>query len=278
MDEQELCRKRLLDLSNQAYYKGVVCFSDFLNLNELHIYHSLHREFPVLTESFGGYDGAERQMAAFIPDALSYVHLQEASASQGADKARTGGKRTSSEGSELQYPIGCIRIVPASPKYAEKLTHRDILGAVMHLGIERNRLGDIICREGEYYLFCEQDIYPFLLEQLTKIRHTAVRAERYDLSDGMETVSPDFEERSEMIASNRIDAIIARAYRLSRSESAALLAEDKVFVNGRGVSNCNESCNSGDIISIRGKGRFIFETADLLTKKGKLKVNFKYFK
>lgn len=278
MDEQELCKKRLLDLSNQAYYKGVVCFSDFLNLNELHIYHSLHREFSVPTESFGGYDGAERQMAAFIPDALSYAHLQKVSATQGAAGAQSGGKRTPSDLPELKYPIGCIRIIPASPKYAEKLTHRDILGAAMHLGIERNRLGDIICRSEEYYLFCEQDIYPFLLEQLTKIRHTAVRTERYDQSNGIETVSPNFEESSEMIASNRIDAIIARAYRLSRSESAALLAEDKIFVNGRRVSNCNESCNSGDIISVRGKGRFIFETADLLTKKGKLKVNFKYFK
>ncbi len=262
-----MCRKRLLDLSNQAYYKGIICFSDFLNLNELHIYHSLRQEFSVDTESFGGYEEAERQMAAFIPDALSYAHghriLQHAGAIPSNRKI---------------YPLCCIRIIPAYPKYAEKLTHRDILGAVMHLGIKRNRIGDIICKSDEYFMFCEQEIAPFVFEQLAKVKHTSIKTEQYDMSNAIDCVSPDFEECTELIASNRIDAIIAKAYHLSRTESAAVLAEEKVFINGRKVCNSNESCKSGDIISVRGKGRFIFETTNLLTKKGKLKVDFKFFK
>ena len=147
MNEQELCKKRLIDLSKQADIKGIVTFSDFLNLNEQNIYHTVKKALYTKTASFGGYDSAERQMIAFIPDALYY---------------------------EFDYPIKCIHIVPKYPKFAEKLTHRDVLGALMNLGIERNRLGDILCLEDDYYVFCDEDIYPFIVGELSKIRHTMV--------------------------------------------------------------------------------------------------------
>ena len=89
MNEQELCKKRLLDLSKQADMKGIVTFSDFLNLNELNIYHTVKNTLYTQTEVFGGYDSAERQMVAFIPDALCY---------------------------EWSYPFVCIHAVPQYPK------------------------------------------------------------------------------------------------------------------------------------------------------------------
>lgn len=66
MNEQELCRKRLLDLSRQADRKGIVLFSDFLNLNEQNIFHSLQKELYTTAKLSGGYEQAERQMVAFI--------------------------------------------------------------------------------------------------------------------------------------------------------------------------------------------------------------------
>ena len=72
MNEQDLCQKRLLDLSRQADRKGIVLFSDFLNLNELNIYHQSEKLFATRTECFGGIPCAERQMIAFLPDALYY--------------------------------------------------------------------------------------------------------------------------------------------------------------------------------------------------------------
>ena len=103
MNEQELCKKRLIDLSKQANRKGIVLFSDFLNLNEMNIYHQSEKFFETKTESFGGVPYAERQIIAFIPDALYY---------------------------EWNYPITALRIVPTYPKFAEELGHRDILGSI----------------------------------------------------------------------------------------------------------------------------------------------------
>lgn len=249
MKEQELCRKRLLDLSRQAERKYMITFSHFLNLYEQNIFHSLEREFFTKTAAFGGYEEAERQMIAFIPDALMFSG---------------------------DFPIRCLFVQPAHPRYAQALTHRDILGALMHLGIDRGKLGDILCGEDEYYLFCEEDIASFLTDSLTEIRHTKVRLCALETAD-MPNIRPQFAEHADLIASNRIDCIIARAYHLSRSEAAAYIGGEQVFINGRCITNCNQSCESGAIVSVRGKGRFIFETDQTLSKKGKLKVSMKFY-
>ena len=121
MNEQELCRKRLLDLSRQADRKGIVLFSDFLNLNEQNIFHSLQKELYTTAELSGGYEQAERQMVAFIPDALCYEYF---------------------------YPMKTVIIEPLNLNFSESLTHRDYLGALMNLGIERSRMGDILIDGG----------------------------------------------------------------------------------------------------------------------------------
>lgn len=250
MNEQELCKKRLIDLSKQADFKGIVTFSDFLNLNEQNIYHTALKELYTKTDPFGGYDGAERQMIAFIPDALCY---------------------------EWDYPIKCIHIVPKYPKFAEELTHRDVLGALMNLGIERSRLGDILCLEDDYYVFCDEDIFPFIMLELSKIRHTLVELTEETEYQHLQA-NIHLEEQYDMIASNRIDCIIAKAFHLSRSESAQLLATEKVFINGKCITNCNQSCENGAIVSVRGKARFIFEDCNTTSKKGKLRVKFSFYK
>ena len=85
-------------------------------------------------------------------------------------------------------------------------------------------------------------------------------------------------EQYDMIASNRIDCIIAKAFHLSRSEAAMYLAAEKVFINGKCITNCNQSCEDGAIVSVRGKSRFIFENCNTTSKKGKLRVKFSFYK
>lgn len=246
MDEQQLCKRRLLDLSRQADSRQIVTFSGFLNLNEQNIYHSLQKELYTGSRLFGGYDYAERQMVAFIPDALYY---------------------------EWNYPICCMKVSPLYPKFAETFSHRDVLGAIMHLGIDRSRIGDILCQDKTAYIFCEESMCSFLQENLTQIRHTMISLSLAE-TDLQLSIQPDFEERQEMIASNRIDAVIAKAFHLSRSEAASYLVSEKVFINGKCVTGNASPCTSGAIISVRGKGRFVFETDQIHSKKGKLMVRF----
>ncbi len=130
MNKEELMlRKRLIELSNQAYQRDIVTFSDFLNLNELNILHTTPKDqFPVAYETYGGYDTAERQMVAFLPDALCYEYF---------------------------YPMKTVIIEPLNLNFSESLTHRDYLGALMNLGIERSQIWAIFsltAREQSYLL------------------------------------------------------------------------------------------------------------------------------
>ena len=129
MNKEELMlQKRLIELSRLAYNRGIVTFSDFLNLNELNILHSTSKnQFLSQYKTYGGYDFSERQMVAFLPDALYY---------------------------DYDYPIQIIEISPVNKRFAEELNHRDYLGAVMNLGIERCKIGDIIAEDGKGRLYC----------------------------------------------------------------------------------------------------------------------------
>jgi RNA-binding protein YlmH len=252
MNEQELCRKRLLDLSKQARYKGRVVFSDFLNLNELNIYHQLEKEFDCSTESSGGIPYAERQIVAFIPDALYYADEQT-----------------------IEYPICAIKISPSHPKFAEKLSHRDILGSIMSLGVDRSKIGDIVISDEGYFMLCEESIADYFIDNLTQIRHTSVKL-AYTDCDGIETCN-NLTEKEGIVSSNRLDAMISCVYKLSRSDSMMYITSEKVFVNGRTITNSNYSCKDGDIVSVRGMGRFIFTAQSGLTNKGRLKIKYQLY-
>ena len=221
MNEQDLCQKRLLDLSRQADRKGIVLFSDFLNLNELNIYHQSEKLFATRTECFGGIPCAERQMIAFLPDALYY---------------------------DWEYPISALKITPAYPKFAEKLGHRDILGSLMQLGIDRCKLGDILVGEQEAYLLCEETVADYFAEHLEKIRHTLVKVEPCSLCDLK--ITQEFQSQDGIVTSDRIDAVIACVYHLSRSQASLLLRQEKVFVSGKLMQNPSYTCHADDIISL----------------------------
>ena len=240
-----------MDLARQANRKGIVCFSDFLNLSELHKVHSVAGQLEGTYRCFGGYEGAERQMVAWIPDAFSYA---------------------------WQYPISCIQIEPLHPKYAENLSHRDVLGALMNLGIRREKLGDIFAGENGYYFFCKHELADYLTEQLCQIRHTEVRCR---LISAEETewlqLKPSFVEFEKVITSNRLDNLISALTGLSRSKASAMIASGKVFINGEICSYNTYEAKEGDVISVRGFGKFFFLGISGETRKERLKMSFRKY-
>ena len=248
MNEQDLCKKRVIDLSKQANRKGIVLFSDFLNLNEQTIYRECLPLLEGQSEMFGGVAYAERQMIAFLPDALYYT---------------------------WEYPITAIKIEPAYPKFAEKLTHRDYLGALMNLGVDRAKIGDIILEDTNAYLLCEESIAPYFLENLEKIKHTLVK--RTIVSCDEISITQKLTEKEGIITSNRLDSIIACVYKLSRSKTLELLRQEKVFINGKLMQNPAYHCKKDEIISVRGFGRFIYQSDYGETGKGRLKIRYQLY-
>lgn len=247
-NDQDLIQKRLLDLSRQANRKGIVIFSDFLNLNEQNLLDSVKDRMETDFELCGGYEFAERKIAAFLPVDLGY---------------------------EWNYPLACLKITPVHPKFADKLTHRDVLGAVMNLGLDRSKIGDILCKEEVCYLFCVEQIKSYLLDSLLKIRHTMVNAEEIDALTA--SVTPEFIEKSGIVTSNRLDSVIACFCNCSRSEASRLIAGGKVFVAGKEVLHNTYRCKEGDILSVRSFGKYIFDSCLGETKKGRQKIKYRIY-
>ena len=240
--------KRFIDLSKQADRKGIVMFSDFLTINEQLILQQNKEKLESEYRMSGGYEYAERQMVAFIPDALFY---------------------------EWDYPMQCVRIRPAYPKFAEKLTHRDVLGALMSLGIERSKLGDLIVNDTEMFFFAKEEIVPYILEQLTSVRHTVVTLEAEQ--EGNINYVPQFEEKEAIVTSNRLDAVIAAICNISRSASLRMIQEGKIFVNGAESLHNTYYCKQGDVLSIRGFGKVRFGETLGVTKKDRMRFSYQIF-
>ena len=253
MNEEALyISKRLADLSRQAQRKGIVTFSDFLSLNEQSILQQNRDKLESDYEMSGGYEYAERQMVAFIPDALFY---------------------------EWDYPMKCVRICPTYPKFAEKLSHRDVLGALMSLGIERSKIGDLIVNNKpdhtDMFFFAEEGITPYILDMLTSIRHTVVTLEILD--DYRIDYVPHFQEKEAIITSNRLDAVIAAICKVSRSAALRLIQEGKIFVNGAESLHNTYYCKQGDVLSIRGYGKVRFGEILGVTKKDRIRFSYQLF-
>lgn len=259
--EEELLSKRIQELARLADVKYCPTYTDFLNLNEQNI---LQQTLPKLAyvqvACFGGYEGAERQIAAFVPDALSY-RMEDVSSDSGF--------------SPFSWPISCIRIEPLNLKFAEPLSHRDILGALMHLGIERSRMGDIAVCENQFYLFCHESMASLICSELTRIRHTSVRCITTDAADFVYT--PKTKEMTGSVASIRLDALMAVAFQSSRSSLLSLISDGKVFVNGKLITTNAYAPKDGDLISARGEGKFRFVSSSGQTKKGRCLVKIEKY-
>ena len=247
--EEILLRKRLIELSNQAYTRDIVTFSDFLNLNELNILHTTPKDmFPSRYETFGGYDSSERQMVSFLPDALYY---------------------------DYTYPIQIVEITPANAKFAEELSHRDYLGSLMNLGVERSKMGDILLQENKAILFVREEISSYIAENLNRIRHTTVTTKILDTTDI--SYQPRFQEIKGNVASIRLDSVLSVAFPMSRSKMCAFIENGKVFVNGKLITSNGYHLKENDIISVRGLGRIKFIEVISETRKGRYMISvYKY--
>ena len=209
--DQYLLEKRFIELSRNAYQRDFITYSDFLNLNEQNILHTLPKEnlfTQILT--FGGYGMAERQMAAFIPDAL-YL--------------RCGKKEL--DPALIRYPFKALQVLPLNRKFSEDLTHRDYLGSILNLGIDRSKTGDILIENNTAILFAHDDIVSFLCSELTRIRHTSVKTEELPSFDIQYT--PKYEELTGTVASVRLDSLLSLAFSSSRTKLSGLKAEESLL-------------------------------------------------
>lgn len=247
----ELLKNRLLELGNKAYQQNAYTYTNFLDTYEQSIYHEC------------------------CSQTLSFIDTQLVGGHAYWDRAVLTFGSENMFGYQAQIPIVCICISPLQLKFSDDLNHRDFLGALMNIGIERSLIGDILVQEdNQAYVFCMDHIAEFIIGELHQVKHTSVSAQiiKHDVN-----IEPRYMEKDGFVSSCRLDAVIGLAYQLSRSQSIVFIQGKKVFVNGRLITSNSYILKDEDVISVRGFGKFLFVGVTAHSKKGRSHIIWKQF-
>lgn len=240
--------ERLVDLAEQAQKSQKFRLTDFLDPFGQEIAETVAANYPGLSVDFdGGYEGAER-CRALLKD---------------TDFGGTPG---------FDITVVCAKW---NGQFV-RLGHRDVLGSLMGLGVDRGKLGDILATQEEARILCDQKIAPFLLQNLTQIGAASVICSEGDLS----AIAPREERVKEIratVASLRVDSIAAAGFGFSRSRAAADIKAEKLKLNWQSVRSASQMVKEGDVLSMRGRGRLEVKEVRGQTKKGRTSVTLERY-
>lgn len=238
--EDQWLEARLRDAMRQSAHRP--CFVGFLDEREAALARRLVRSEGFVNGCFwGGYEDSERVMFGAFPDYL--------------------------EPDPALFPLQAITL---RFRPCDSLNHRDFLGAFLGAGLQRNTLGDILPEEGRCVCFAREEAAAFLLSQITRIGRVGVK-----LQPGFAEPLPQgkgFAPFQGVIASPRLDCVVAAATGQSREKASRMVAAGLVMKNHEPLESPSASVEEGDVLSIRGKGRYLIDRLGPVTKKGRLSI------
>ena len=242
--ESELLTARLSDTADICERTNKPKFFGFLSPEQAVLAQKYLEKRSVNYSFFGGFSDAQRVMVGCFPD--------------WADGE--------------SFPICAITF---TYRKTDILTHRDFLGSLMALGIKRETVGDILVENGRAVVFLSDDVKKFVLSQISKIGRVGVA-----LSEGFCEPLPQISkmvDASDTIASNRLDCIVSVLASASRTKACELIENCFVSVNSVICEKTTKLVESGDIINVRGKGKFVITSLSGKTKKQRTVLEFKKY-
>lgn len=236
-EQEKLLKKRINDLISRSEKTGRVQYTSFLTPAE-QTFLSEIEDFRGRIEFVGGYDEAERRTARI--SSSEYDH---------------------DEGAPFE-----VFHAQATDKNGE-ISHRDVLGALMGLGINREMIGDIMTSGNTAYFLCMKSIKDFVETNLDKIGKYRVRLKRSDLE---EIPQPKTEKSTINVSSLRLDSVCAEAFGISRTKASEMIGKGSVSLNWKICTEQSEEIRDGDRIALRGKGKVRICEREGLSRKGRV--------
>lgn len=249
-DEKQM-KNRFLELAKRSYEQNTYTFTGFLGLTEQSLFWEIEKEVAFAGYTLeGGNSICDRKVVRF-------------------------GKQEEL-GYEEEFPIVCIKMTPLIKKFSDEFSHRDFLGAIMNLGIDRSTIGDIFIQENEGYVFCLSSISDYILESLDKVKHTNIKCEK--IKDSLRFIKDKGKTLEITVTSDRIDVVVSGVYHISRSESLSYFVKGIVYVNGRLCTSNAKVLKEGDVVNVRGMGKFLYQGINHITKKDKCRISVQHYK
>ena len=247
---------RLDDLHRSAD-RGLLGGTSFLSPRDLHfaLRHMCEAGASDRAVAWGGYADAERKKLYILPDFMEGV-------GEYGDFAEYG----------FEADIFAVKVVGSGYR---ALSHRDFLGAVLGLGLERDVIGDILVNEGEKpyaIIICDKAVSEFICENLVKVGRDTVRA---SLLDGKDIAPPErkFLHISDTVASPRLDGIVASLVSRSRECAKEIVIDGAVEVDYEVCVRPDKALTSPCTVTVRGFGKFRINSLADKTKKGRIRLD-----
>ncbi|MBQ7011858.1 MAG: hypothetical protein IJN63_09160 [Clostridia bacterium] len=206
---------------------------------------------------WGGYGEAERKKAFFVPD--RYMPLEEL------------GDECTVCAAYFGDPICALEMKGSGYK---ALTNRDWLGAVLNLGIERDACGDIrTAGDSVAYMVCDRTVGDLIMQALERVGRDTVKVREISLYEVEELIPKrEFETLTDTVPAPRLDAIVGSVCRMAREKAKALVQCGAVQCGGRVIEKPDRAVTNGDIISVRGHGKFRIVSVTDQNKKGRFRL------
>lgn len=222
--------------------KGMVTFTDFLDPVQLEAGKAMVKSFrDTYCFSFGGYENSERNILIFHPD---YI-----------------------ESEKIEIPLKAISIYNKTSPFQ----HRSVLGAILGLGLKREKIGDILIDNLRADVILYKEAAEVVLLFLDKVGNQNVTCQEIAFEQ-INTNSIQYKFIHATVPSLRADAVISCGFGQSRRNSSDLIKAGRVKVNYKEIDSSGYQLKEGDQVSVRGKGRMLLEKVDGLTKKERIKV------
>ena len=243
--EERVLLARALDKLELAQNRGVPAHTPFLTPGEQASAADLLTAWGnPRYAAFGGYEGSERNILYFPPD---WQEPEDA----------------------LSDPEGPLAALEGTFPNGASLTHRDILGSLMGLGITREKLGDILILEGKCQVVVLREALPILLSQWESAGRWKVSVGEIPLS-ALTPRPPTVKTVRDTVSALRLDAVLAAGFSTSRSKAADFISAGRVSINHRECMKGDRTVNEGDVLTCRGLGKCVVKEVLGASRKGRI--------
>lgn len=245
--EDKMCLSQLLDKIELSKKSNKIETTDFLDMYQVALVQNFLRKIKIDNcKLYGGYEEAERKIAIIYPENYTDEMLEK----------------------NYSKMLKVLRIkLPDEEK--GKYSHRNYLGGIVKLGLKREKVGDILVSEDGADIIAIEEFSPILKKEMPSLtRFENCKFEIVDLKD-LKKKEIKVEEIKIIVPSLRLDNIVSDLARTSRSKAAQIMSQERVFVNGQNETKLSKQVKINDIVTIRGKGRFVIKGFDGTTRSGR---------
>lgn len=245
--EDKMLLAQVLDKIDFTKGKGKLEYTDFLDMYQISLIESFLKKNKFENyKLYGGYEDAERKILIIYPEKYDETMIEK----------------------NYSKMLKVIRVNLPEEEYG-KYSHRNYLGAIVKLGLKREKVGDILVSDDGADIVVLEDFTEILKKELPSLtRFENSKIEIRELSD-LRKKEIKIENIKIIVPSLRLDNIVSDLARTSRSKASQIIAQERVFVNGQNETKVSKQIKLHDIITIRGKGRFVIKEFDGTTRSGR---------